>query len=60
MRNRSRDLRNFAELLDGGWRICIVWECAITGANKNEKIDNVVEKIVYWLEEEPHEPWFEI
>ncbi len=51
-RNRERDIRDIEKLLLDGWRVGIVWECSITGKNRNEKIISVAEKISYWLEEE--------
>ena len=29
--NRARDSRNLDSLLTAGWRVCIVWECAVRG-----------------------------
>lgn len=34
-RNRVLDRRAMRELLASGWRVAIVWECAIRGANMN-------------------------
>ena len=51
-RNRARDLRDVEELLAGGWRVGVVWECSITGKNRAEKIRSVAESISFWLEEE--------
>jgi len=32
--NRKRDTETISELLEKGWRICIVWECAIRSPNR--------------------------
>jgi DNA mismatch endonuclease (patch repair protein) len=46
--NAERDRRNEKELLDTGWRIGVVWECALKG---KERIDSsqVVELCSTWL-----------
>ncbi len=31
-RNRERDLRDVAALRSLGWRVCVVWECALRKA----------------------------
>lgn len=51
-RNRERDAKEIQELMEEGWRVCLVWECSITGKKRAEKIRNVSEKISLWLEEE--------
>jgi DNA mismatch endonuclease, patch repair protein len=32
--NVARDQVSVAKLLDGGWRVAIVWECALRGRNR--------------------------
>lgn len=47
--NKERDQKNVQLLIDGGWRVCIVWECSIrkrTTENFNEVIKNLIE----WIE----------
>ena len=34
--NVKRDKRNQVELLDSGWRVAIVWECALRGQGRAE------------------------
>lgn len=34
--NRSRDARIHAALLDAGWRVLTVWECALRGRGRRE------------------------
>lgn len=46
-RNRKTDNKARQALLDGGWRVGIVWECAIRGANKN--IEHVGLRLATWL-----------
>jgi len=50
-RNRERDAKEIQTLIEQGWRVCIVWECSITGKKRSQKIRNVSEKISLWLEE---------
>ena len=46
-RNRATDARAQAALLEGGWRVATVWECALRGANRD--IDGVVQRLIDWL-----------
>lgn len=32
--NKVRDAKNRSELINSGWRIAIIWECALKGKNK--------------------------
>ncbi|MEX3931023.1 very short patch repair endonuclease [Paraburkholderia phymatum] len=46
-RNRANDAKAQAALLDGGWRVATVWECALRGANRD--IDGVLQRLIDWL-----------
>jgi DNA mismatch endonuclease (patch repair protein) len=46
-RNQSNDTRACKSLLDDGWRVGVVWECALRGADKN--IEGVAERLAQWL-----------
>lgn len=46
-RNQSNDSRNRASLLEAGWRVAVVWECALRGATHN--MDDVAETLAAWL-----------
>jgi DNA mismatch endonuclease (patch repair protein) len=46
-RNHENDLKAFQDLQSSGLRVCIVWECAIKGANKN--IQEIARTIAKWL-----------
>ena len=59
-RNKERDRKEIEQLLSDGWRVCVVWECAITGKKRAQKIKYVSEKISLWLEEGFDEPCLEI
>ena len=46
--NIERDERNVAVLLENGWRIATVWECALKGGD----VSRVAELIAHWLTQE--------
>ncbi|MGH9946791.1 MAG: very short patch repair endonuclease [Pyrinomonadaceae bacterium] len=46
-RNHENDLKNLNLLDSQGWRVCIVWECAVKGPNS--RIDCVIKNIETWL-----------
>ncbi len=46
-RNRANDYTKKQALLSIGWRIGIVWECAIRGVNKD--ISRVINDVTEWL-----------
>jgi DNA mismatch endonuclease (patch repair protein) len=47
-RNRSNDTKVQAALRERGWRIAVVWECALRGANRD--LDGVLQRLVDWLQ----------
>ncbi|WP_082780590.1 very short patch repair endonuclease [Marinobacter excellens] len=47
-RNRQRDLRNIDRLLASGWRVMVVWECALKGPRRGAK-DTILGECVHWL-----------
>lgn len=46
--NLARDKRNIAALLDGGWRVGIVWECALKGRTRLDS-GLVIKRCSEWL-----------
>lgn len=46
--NIERDKRNVAALLENGWRIATVWECALKGRD----VSRVAELVAHWLTQE--------
>jgi len=46
-KNHENDELSFEELSKLGWRICVVWECALRGKNKD--LTKVIDKITKWL-----------
>ena len=58
-RNRKRDLANISALLDLGYRVGVVWECAVSGSNQSQKLDNIAGEISLWLEDGLATPYIE-
>ncbi len=58
-RNKERDSENLKYYQDKCWRVCLVWECSIRGKNSKQKIEQVTNQIIEWLEESS-EPFLEI
>lgn len=49
--NRQRDARDLAGLADAGWRVMVVWECALKGPAR-QPVDDVLREIASWLHSE--------
>jgi len=47
--NVARDARNNQALLDAGWRVATVWECALRGKGP-EALSQTADKILGWLQ----------
>jgi DNA mismatch endonuclease (patch repair protein) len=47
--NRKRDAEVLNYLHANGWRICIVWECAVRGKKQLQLLDNTVKRISDWI-----------
>lgn len=47
-RTQEKDKENIEKLLQGGWRILQIWECAIKGKERLS-IDEIIEKTAFWL-----------
>jgi DNA mismatch endonuclease (patch repair protein) len=48
-KNRKRDAEVLNYLHATGWRICIIWECAVRGKSQLSNIDKTINKISKWL-----------
>lgn len=46
--NKKRDKKNIEELLQEGWRVCVIWECSIRKRSEMD-FDEVVNSIASWL-----------
>jgi DNA mismatch endonuclease (patch repair protein) len=49
-RNRERDLEDLGSLSAAGWRVCVVWECAIKAAAAGKDRGRLLDGISAWLE----------
>lgn len=55
-RNRTNDARALAALTAQGWRVAVIWECALRGAAQDPQA--VVERLATWLRDDT-QSWFE-
>ncbi|WP_321840357.1 very short patch repair endonuclease [Paraburkholderia bannensis] len=55
-RNRTNDARTLAALTAQGWRVAVIWECALRGATQDPEA--VVERLAAWLRDDT-QSWFE-
>jgi DNA mismatch endonuclease (patch repair protein) len=46
--NRLRDLRTLKALMNDGWRVAIVWECAVRGRGKMD-VAHLSSRLSEWL-----------
>lgn len=46
--NQKRDRRNYDALAASGWRVLIVWECAING-RKEDELNRMGSDVTFWL-----------
>lgn len=46
-RNRSNDAKSRESLLTAGWRVSVVWECALRGAGRD--VDAVIDALAGWI-----------
>lgn len=50
VKNKERDKRNLSQLLDSGWRVMVIWECAWRGKGSvSVHIGKISEKISAWI-----------
>ena len=47
--NQIRDRRNVEALVETGWRILTVWECALRGADAKSQFDRWMEEVTIWI-----------
>src|SRR5690606_12643705 len=47
-RNRDKDEENRRALLEQGWRVAVVWECAIKGRTRLDP-SSISDRLVGWL-----------
>jgi len=49
-RNHENDIKALHELEALGWRVCIIWECAVKGADKD--LEKITSQLASWLNSE--------
>ena len=47
VQNRNRDQRQIEQLRKDGWRVLVVWECAVRAANRDP--DRLSRKLAAWI-----------
>jgi len=52
--NVERDNRNIRKLLEQGWHVAVIWECALKGDN----LEVIAERVSHWLQE--GRDWLEV
>lgn len=50
--NRARDIRTRRQLISQGWKVLVVWECAIKGKKKITE-EALIQIISYWILNNP-------
>jgi DNA mismatch endonuclease (patch repair protein) len=46
--NRENDARAISSLIDQGWRVLVVWECALKG-KRRWQFDQLIGRVIGWL-----------
>lgn len=49
--NVKRDMRNIEAIRKEGWRVCLIWECALRGKTKLPE-GELIETLTFWLSSE--------
>jgi DNA mismatch endonuclease (patch repair protein) len=48
-RNRQNDKKSKEALLQGGWRVAIIWECALRGKAARKQIPGLARRLTSWI-----------
>lgn len=48
-RNRAKDVEVLEALKIAGWRVMVIWECALKGKAQMEQLPQVVDNVCSWL-----------
>lgn len=51
-RNKANDIRAIETNILEGWRVAVVWECAIRGRDRD--VDGVIDRLSAWLHSDSH------
>lgn len=58
--NQQRDLEAEISLMAMGWRVAMVWECAMRGRAVQAAFDSAMDRLATWIREEPDGFAFEV
>lgn len=58
--NKARDERSMKGLLEAGWRVLIIWECALKGAAQREQLPAITDQVEKWIKGADMAPFKEI
>ncbi|MFZ7104864.1 MAG: very short patch repair endonuclease [Peptococcaceae bacterium] len=47
-KNKQKDIENHIKLINAGWRVMVIWECALKGRSRM-KIDKIIQITSEWL-----------
>jgi DNA mismatch endonuclease (patch repair protein) len=47
-KNKTTDQNNIKKLLDSGWRVGVIWECAMRGKGRH-KVDTILDRCSKWI-----------
>ena len=47
--NKARDKKNFQALVEAGWHILTVWECALRGPRARVHFDQKMDEVTNWV-----------
>lgn len=56
--NAARDMAVHQRLLDAGWRVATVWECALKGHNRR-RLPEIIDSLAAWLSSDEKELFIE-
>ncbi len=58
--NKFRDEVALLTLISGGWRVAIVWECALRGKAAHSELPYLTRQLDNWIRRQPTVPMLEI
>ncbi|MCG2594591.1 DNA mismatch endonuclease Vsr [Ramlibacter sp. XY19] len=59
-RNVERDELAAMTLVTAGWRVVIVWECALRSSRARSSFEAAMDRLAIWIRADPSEVFFEL